>query len=98
MAERWQGEGYSRDYDEDWGRRGRYDDERSAKISRDGWYGDMLRIVQDVAAEGFDIIHLWNRTLMHYRPGDIINGTDLPFLKLAGPHRCTISAVPGQET
>jgi glycosyltransferase involved in cell wall biosynthesis len=58
--------------------------DRSVILSAEDWYGDMLRTVQQVAAERFDVIHLWNRTLLHRFPGDVINGMDLPFLRLAG--------------
>lgn len=60
------------------------DDERVVQLTNKDWYGDMLRTVQQVASEEFDIIHLWNRTLLHWRPGDIVNGMDLPFLRLSG--------------
>ncbi|HEU0155403.1 MAG TPA: hypothetical protein VFQ82_04980, partial [Stellaceae bacterium] len=60
-------------------------DDRVAQISRRDWFGDMLRNVQSIAAEGYDIVHFWNRTLLWRRPGDIFNAMDLPFIRLAGP-------------
>ena len=60
-------------------------DDRVAEISRQDWLGDMLRNVQTIAAEGYDIVHFWNRTLLWRRPGDVFNAMDLPFIKLAGP-------------
>ena len=62
----------------------RYEEDRVAEISRDDWFGDLLRNVQEVAAEGFDIIHFWDRTLLWRRRNDFFNAMDLPFLRLAG--------------
>ena len=61
------------------------EEDRIADISRDDWFGDLLRNVQQIAGEGFDIVHFWNRTLLWRRPDDFFNAMDLPFIRLAGP-------------
>lgn len=62
-----------------------YSDDRIADISIKDWFGDLLRVVQSITAEGFDIVHLWNRSLLWRGPNEFFNGLDLPFIRLAGP-------------
>ncbi len=61
-----------------------HEEDRVAEISRQDWFGDLLRNVQHVAGEGFDIVHFWNRTLLWRGPSDFFNAMDLPFIRLAG--------------
>jgi glycosyltransferase involved in cell wall biosynthesis len=61
-----------------------FNEDRVATIGNKDWFGDLLRIVGDVAAQGFDIVHLWNRSLIYRRQNEWFNGLDLPFLRHAG--------------
>ena len=60
------------------------EEDRVARISREDWFGDMLRIVQDISGEGFDIVHLWNRSLLWRNVNDFFNGMDLPYIRQSG--------------
>lgn len=54
-------------------------------ISFTNWLGDELAVLGEVLNGGYDIVHLWNRSLVYHGSGDnFFNGFDLPYLRSAG--------------
>jgi len=54
-------------------------------ISFTNWLGDEFAALGNVLNGGYDIVHLWNRSLVYHGSGDsFFSGLDLPFLRNAG--------------
>jgi glycosyltransferase involved in cell wall biosynthesis len=62
-----------------------YDTDRVVALDRRSWPSAQLEVLSGVLDEGFDIFHLWNRSLIS-PPGElgILHGLDLPFLRATG--------------
>ncbi len=54
-------------------------------ISFTNWLGDEFEALGNVLNGGYDIVHLWNRSLVYHGGGDdFFSGLDLPYLRAAG--------------
>jgi glycosyltransferase involved in cell wall biosynthesis len=62
-----------------------YDTDRVVTLDRRSWPSAQLGVLDGALDEGFDVFHLWNRSLI-CPPGEIgvLHGLDLPFLRASG--------------
>jgi glycosyltransferase involved in cell wall biosynthesis len=62
-----------------------FDADTTIPISFTNWLGDEFAALGDVLSGGYDIVHLWNRSLIYHGGGDtFFSGLDLPYLRSAG--------------